>query len=258
MVLHSRGCGRVARRRFTCWASRSSLWLPGGPFFMLSFRASRRASLREPPFFIFLLSFLPSGRIPCGFPEGPFLFIPLFFFPLVSLTWIPACGGRVIRVPDAGEWCRSGCHPGLLRAADSPGDRGFHGPGRCGSPFRVFWVPNRCHSGTDVSSGYHHGIGVVSSGYRRDVWVASFGYGLVSFRYQSVHSGVSDGVALGHLIHGLGGVTTTVPRASGLSLVRKAQGDAFSCRRHGLTRLDKDAVLGYRLRPSGMDHVRYR
>ena len=33
MVLHSRGCGRVARRRFTCWASRSSLWLPGGPFF---------------------------------------------------------------------------------------------------------------------------------------------------------------------------------------------------------------------------------
>ena len=174
MVLHSRGCGRVARRRFTRWGFPSSILL------------------RE-PHFLFLLSFLPSGRIPCGFPEGPFLFIPLFFFPLVSLTWIPACGGRVIRVPDAGEWCRSGCHPGLLRAADSPGDRGFHGPGRCGSPFRVFWVPNRCHSGTDVSSGYHHGIGVVSSGYRRDVWVASFGYGLVSFRYQSVHSGVSDG-----------------------------------------------------------------
>ena len=181
-------------------------------------------------------------------PGRPFLFIPLFFFPLVSLTWIPACGGRVIRVPDAGEWCRSGCHPGLLRAADSPRRPWIPwSPGRCGSPFRVFWVPNRCHSGTDVSSGY-----------RRDVWVASFGYGLVSFRYQSVHSGVSDSVALGHLIHGLGGVTTTVPRASGLSLVRKAQGDAFSCRRRGLTRLDKDAVLGYRLRPSGMDHVRYR
>ena len=50
MVLHSRGCGRVARRRFTCWASRSSLWLPGGPFFVSGLPVE--LSLREPPFFI--------------------------------------------------------------------------------------------------------------------------------------------------------------------------------------------------------------
>ena len=87
---------------------------------MLSFRASRRASLREPHFFIFLLSFFTFRPNPMRVPGRPFLFIPLFFFPLVSLTWIPACGGGVIRVPDAGEWCRSGGHPGLLRAADPP------------------------------------------------------------------------------------------------------------------------------------------
>ena len=229
MVLHSRGCGRVARRRFTCWGSRRA-YAPGTPFF------------------IFLLSFLPSGRIPCGFPEGPFCLFPCSFSRLCPSRGFPPAGGSC----HSGTGCRrmvsfwvpSGPFTGgrFPRRPWIPWS-----PGRCGSPFRVFWVPNRCHSGTDVSSGY-----------RRDVWVASFGYGLVSFRYQSVHSGVSDGVALGHLIHGLGGVTTTVPRASGLSLVRKAQGDAFSCRRRGLTRLDKDAVLGYRLRPSGMDHVRYR
>ena len=51
MVLHSRGCGRVARRRF------KRIGPPGRafdsrevPFFMLSFRASRRASLQEPHF----------------------------------------------------------------------------------------------------------------------------------------------------------------------------------------------------------------
>ena len=43
MVLHSRGCGRVARRRFTCWASRSSLWLPGGPFFVFGLPGGRRS-----------------------------------------------------------------------------------------------------------------------------------------------------------------------------------------------------------------------
>ena len=209
--------------------------------FPSSFRSGNPIFYIPPVFF----AFRPN---PMRVPGRPFLFIPLFFFPLVSLTWIPACGGAC----HSGTGCRrmvsfwvpSGPFTGgrFPRRPWIPWS-----PGRCGSPFRVFWVPNRCHSGTDVSSGY-----------RRDVWVASFGYGLVSFRYQSVYSGVSDGVALGHLIHGLGGVTTTVPRASGLSFVRKAQGDAFSCRRRGLTRLDKDAVLGYRLRPSGMDHVRYR
>ena len=54
MVLHSRGCGRVARRRF------KRIGPPGRafgsrevPFFMLFFRASRRASLQEPFFRIF-------------------------------------------------------------------------------------------------------------------------------------------------------------------------------------------------------------
>ena len=229
MVLHSRGCGRVARRRFTCWGFPSSL-RSGNPIFYI------------PPVFF---AFRPN---PMRVPGRPFfVYSPVLF---------PAC------VPHVDSRLRGSCHSGTgcrrmvsfwVPSGPFTGGRFPRrpwipwSPGRCGSPFRVFWVPNRCHSGTDVSSGY-----------RRDVWVASFGYGLVSFRYQSVHSGVSDGVALGHLIHGLGGVTTTVPRASGLSFVRKAQGDAFSCRRRGLTRLDKDAVLGYRLRPSGMDHVRYR
>ena len=126
MVLHSRGCGRVARRRFTCWGFPSSL-RSGNPVFYI------------PPVFF---AFRPN---PMRVPGRPFLFIPLFFFPLVSLTWIPACGGRVIRVPDAGEWCRSGCHPGLLRAADSPGDRGFHG---------LRDVADR----RSVSSGYRTGV----------------------------------------------------------------------------------------------------
>ena len=126
MVLHSRGCGRVARRRFTCWGFPSSL-RSGNPIFYI------------PPVFF---AFRPN---PMRVPGRPFLFIPLFFFPLVSLTWIPACGGRVIRVPDAGEWCRSGCHPGLLRAADSTGDRGFHG---------LRDVADR----RSVSSGYRAGV----------------------------------------------------------------------------------------------------
>ena len=229
MVLHSRGCGRVARRRFTCWGFPSSILL------------------REPHFLYSSCLFCLPAESHAGSRKALFVYSPVLF---------PAC------VPHVDSRLRGSCHSGTgcrrmvsfwVPSGPFTGGRFPRrpwipwSPGRCGSPFRVFWVPNRCHSGTDVSSGY-----------RRDVWVASFGYGLVSFRYQSVHSGVSDSVALGHLIHGLGGVTTTVPRASGLSLVRKAQGDAFSCRRRGLTRLDKDAVLGYRLRPSGMDHVRYR
>ena len=108
MVLHSRGCGRVARRRFKrigppgrALGSREALFLcslfglPGG-------RRSGNPIFYIPPVFF---TFRPN---PMRVPGRPFLFIPLFFFPLVSLTWIPACGGGVIRVPDAGEWCRSG------------------------------------------------------------------------------------------------------------------------------------------------------
>ena len=71
MVLHSRGCGRVARRRF------KRIGPPGRafgsrevPFFMLFFRASRRASLQEPLFCS--LRGLPAG--PPGSLEGPFLY----------------------------------------------------------------------------------------------------------------------------------------------------------------------------------------
>ena len=74
MVLHSRGCGRVARRRFTrigppgrAFGSREV------PFFMLSFRASRRASLQEPPFFHHLpdLPATPFGLVDGPYPESP-------------------------------------------------------------------------------------------------------------------------------------------------------------------------------------------
>ena len=67
MVLHSRGCGRVARRRFTCWASRSSLWLPGGPFFYVPWNSHRICSgnphlfIRSRPLFIRLPVFAPRG-----------------------------------------------------------------------------------------------------------------------------------------------------------------------------------------------------
>ena len=65
MVLHSRGCGRVARRRFKRWASRSSLWLPGGPFFYPRIFCSSSRFFR---------------LTPCGFPEGLFYF-PYFLLP---------------------------------------------------------------------------------------------------------------------------------------------------------------------------------
>ena len=77
MVLHSRGCGRVARRRFTCWASRSSLWLPGGPFFVSGVPVE--LTLRKPHFLspnlLFLLPVLPAD--PMRVPGRAFLF-PVF------------------------------------------------------------------------------------------------------------------------------------------------------------------------------------
>ena len=65
MVLHSRGCGRVARRRFKRWGFPSSILL------------------REPHFF-YPRIFCSSSRFfrltPCGFPEGLFYF-PYFLLP---------------------------------------------------------------------------------------------------------------------------------------------------------------------------------
>ena len=80
MVLHSRGCGRVARRRFTRWASRSSLWLPGGPVSFPGFPSSLRSG--NPIFYprIFCSSSRFFRLTPCGFPEGLFYF-PYFLLP---------------------------------------------------------------------------------------------------------------------------------------------------------------------------------
>ena len=165
MVLHSRGCGRVARRRFKrigppgrALGSREALFLcslfglPGG-------RRSGNPIFYIPPVFF---TFRPN---PMRVPGRPFLFIPLFFFPLVSLTWIPARGGGVIRVPDAGEWCCSGGHPGLLRAADSPR--------RPWIPWsRTLRIAVPCLLSTEP----------VSFGYRCDVWWCLPGTGWCLFR----------------------------------------------------------------------------
>ena len=59
---------------------------------MLSFRASRRASLREPHFLYSSCLFLPSGRIPCGFPEGPFCLFPFSFSRLCPSRGFPPAG----------------------------------------------------------------------------------------------------------------------------------------------------------------------
>ena len=80
MVLHPTGCGRVARRRTTRWASRSSLWLPGGPFSFPGFPSSLRSG--NPIFYprIFCSSSRFFRLTPCGFPEGLFYF-PYFLLP---------------------------------------------------------------------------------------------------------------------------------------------------------------------------------
>ena len=77
MVLHSRGCGRVARRRF------KRIGPPGRAFGSreahFRFRGSRRASLQEPHFLspnlLFLLPVLPAD--PMRVPGRAFLF-PVF------------------------------------------------------------------------------------------------------------------------------------------------------------------------------------
>ena len=64
MVLHSRGCGRVARRRFKRWGFPSSLRSGNPIFYPRIFCSSSR---------FFRLT-------PCGFPEGLFYF-PYFLLP---------------------------------------------------------------------------------------------------------------------------------------------------------------------------------
>ena len=79
MVLHSRGCGRVARRRFTCWGFPSSL-RSGNPIFYI------------PPVFF---AFRPN---PMRVPGRPFfVYSPVLF---------PAC------VPHVDSRLRGSCHSG--------------------------------------------------------------------------------------------------------------------------------------------------
>ena len=71
MVLHSRGCGRVARRRFTrIGPPRSSLWLPGRSLFSCSLSGLPGGSalpgtpvffIRSRPLFIRLPVLAPRG-----------------------------------------------------------------------------------------------------------------------------------------------------------------------------------------------------
>ena len=69
MVLHSRGCGRVARRRFTRWGFPSSILLRE-PHFSCSFSGLPGGfALREPPFF-FIRSRPLFIRLPVLAPRG--------------------------------------------------------------------------------------------------------------------------------------------------------------------------------------------
>ena len=99
MVLHSRGCGRVARRRFTCWASRSSLWLPGGPIFVCPagvwFSSVLVPFLFQSPVPCHVSPCFPSVvRFPCGVPgRNPAGFQEEDSFPVCS-AWsatVPVC-----------------------------------------------------------------------------------------------------------------------------------------------------------------------
>ena len=117
MVLHSRGCGRVARRRFTRWASRSSLWLPGGPFFYALF-SGFPAGVAPGTLFLFVvparrpehvapgvgrLFLFPVGSVCFGLPKGIFvvpqrLLVNRYFFRNALLT------RYMIRFSEYGLW----------------------------------------------------------------------------------------------------------------------------------------------------------
>ena len=82
MVLHSRGCGRVARRRFTRIGLPVEPLAPGRPLFMLSFGFPSSLRSGNPIFYprIFCSSSRFFRLTPCGFPEGLFYF-PYFLLP---------------------------------------------------------------------------------------------------------------------------------------------------------------------------------
>ena len=72
MVLHSRGCGRVARRRFTCWGFPSSILLRE-PFFYALFSGFPAGVAPGTPFFHHLpgLPATPFGLVEGPYPESP-------------------------------------------------------------------------------------------------------------------------------------------------------------------------------------------
>ena len=83
MVLHSRGCGRVARRRFKRWGLPVEPLAPGRPIFHAPFPGFPAGSRSGNPIF-YPRIFCSSSRFfrltPCGFPEGLFYF-PYFLLP---------------------------------------------------------------------------------------------------------------------------------------------------------------------------------
>ena len=73
MVLHSRGCGRVARRRIQRWTFWSSPpgGFPEGPFFVFPWGFPPGAAPREPPFFVCCAGQPAGARCP-RFPRRAF------------------------------------------------------------------------------------------------------------------------------------------------------------------------------------------
>ena len=89
MVLHLRGCGRVARRRFICWGFPSSI-APGPPFFLYP-RPPLPLVSSSSPFFPFSLFFFSFPPIPP--PDFPFSSLLPLFLPIRPAPF----GGRAAR-----------------------------------------------------------------------------------------------------------------------------------------------------------------
>ena len=81
MVLHSRGCGRVARRRFKRWGLPVEPLAPGRPLFVSGVPVE--LTLRKPHFLspnlLFLLPVLPAD--PMRVPGRAFFYFPYFLLP---------------------------------------------------------------------------------------------------------------------------------------------------------------------------------
>ena len=98
MVLHSRGCGRVARRRFKRWGFPSSL-RSGNPFLFVA--PARRPEHVAPG--VGRLFLFPVGSVCFGLPKGIFvvpqrLLVNRYFFRNVLLT------RYMIRFSEYGLW----------------------------------------------------------------------------------------------------------------------------------------------------------